>query len=82
MDVLTSTFPDATLKSLMSQDIVCRQCLIQIVISPSSLTPPIGDFLSILGFRHHKLYNAHSLTLMIPSLYGLETFSTLGTHPH
>ena len=42
----------------------------------SQLIPPIQMFLNILELAHHKLYIAHGLTLVTPSLRGWEAFLT------
>ena len=42
----------------------------------------IGEFFSILKYRHHKLLNAHGLSFVTPNLCGWEAVSTPGALTH
>ena len=48
----------------------------------SQVTPSIEVLLSILESVHHKLLDAHGVTLVTPSLCGWEAFLTLGAPIH
>jgi hypothetical protein len=78
----TSAVLGTTPGSLMSQHNTpysvgrCPQVASHSTCHISYLTPPIGEFLSNLESKHHKLPDVHGLKLATPSLRGREAFST------
>ena len=61
---------------MLGSDGPCLQATPHLNCHISQLIPPIGEFLSILEFGRHRLYNAHGLTLVTPSLCGQKMFLT------
>ena len=88
MAILTSAILCTTLRSLLSYHnalevlgVVPRQSPTQIAISPSSHLQ-LGSSLNVLESGPLKLLNAHSLTLVTPSLHVQEVLSMTGAFTH